>query len=288
LLDTSLHEAQVVEPEVHTRMNTAGARVGVKINPIGAAAAHESSAEGLFDKYGRKHSYLRISLTERCNLRCKSAAFLQDSKKFRPLDQQYFILCLIDLIDFVDLIDFIDLIDLIDLIDDLIDLIDFTDFIDFIDLIDFIDSIDISDFVALTQNRNLNVRFIEYMPFGGNKFELRKLVPYKEMLKIIGQKYPEVIKLKDHQNDTAKAYAVHGFRGKFGFITSMSEHFCFTCNRLRITADGNLKVCLHGSNEVSLRDVLRSGATQQQLETVIREALGRKKRQHAADLKNPM
>ncbi|VDK26933.1 unnamed protein product, partial [Anisakis simplex] len=61
----------------------------------------------------------------------------------------------------------------------------------------------------------------------------------------------------------------------------MSEHFCFTCNRLRITADGNLKVCLHGSNEVSLRDVLRSGATQQQLETVIREALGRKKRQHA-------
>ncbi|VDK38271.1 unnamed protein product [Anisakis simplex] len=75
------NEAQVVEPEVHTRLNTAGARVGVKINPIEVAAAQRTSAEGLFDKYGRKHSYLRISLTERCNLRCKSAAFLEESKK---------------------------------------------------------------------------------------------------------------------------------------------------------------------------------------------------------------
>ncbi|VDK79247.1 unnamed protein product, partial [Anisakis simplex] len=51
-------------------MNTAGARVRVKIDPIEAAAVQATSAEGLFDKYGRKHSYLRISLTERCNLRC--------------------------------------------------------------------------------------------------------------------------------------------------------------------------------------------------------------------------
>ena len=50
-----------------------------------------------------------------------------------------------------------------------------------------------------------------------------------------------------------QAYKVAGFKGQFGFITSMTENFCGTCNRLRITADGNLKVCLFGSQEVSLR-----------------------------------
>lgn len=53
-----------------------------------------------------------------------------------------------------------------------------------------------------------------------------------------------------------QAYKVPGFVGQIGFITSMSENFCGTCNRLRITADGNLKVCLFGASEVSLRYVL--------------------------------
>lgn len=61
----------------------------------------------------------------------------------------------------------------------------------------------------------------------------------------------------------------------------MSEHFCGTCNRLRITADGNLKVCLFGNSEVSLRDHLRAGASEEELRRVIGAAVGRKKRQHA-------
>lgn len=100
---------------------------------------------------------------------------------------------------------------------------------------------ELTDFVSLTEFRNLDVRFIEYMPFGGNKFELRKMVPYKEMLKTIDKKFPMIVKLKDLPSDTSKAYSVQGFRGKFGFISSMSEHFCASCSRLRITADGNLK-----------------------------------------------
>uniref|UniRef100_A0A9J2P6R7 Radical SAM core domain-containing protein n=1 Tax=Ascaris lumbricoides TaxID=6252 RepID=A0A9J2P6R7_ASCLU len=140
---------------------------------------------------------------------------------------------------------------------------------------------ELTDFVSLTEFRNLDVRFIEYMPFGGNKFELRKMVPYKEMLKTIDKKFPMIVKLKDLPSDTSKAYSVQGFRGKFGFISSMSEHFCASCSRLRITADGNLKVCLHGNSEVSLRDALRGGASDKQIEAIVRDALSRKKKQHA-------
>lgn len=61
----------------------------------------------------------------------------------------------------------------------------------------------------------------------------------------------------EHANDTSKTWHVPGFVGRIGFITSMTHNFCGTCNRLRITSDGNLKVCLFGNAEVSLRDILR-------------------------------
>ncbi|KAI1719675.1 moaC family domain-containing protein [Ditylenchus destructor] len=133
----------------------------------------------------------------------------------------------------------------------------------------------------MTKDRNIDVRFIEYMPFSGNSYAMKKLVSYKEMLAKIGDQYPEVIRLQDSPNSTSKAYTVHGFKGQFSFISSMSEHFCNTCNRLRITADGNLKVCLHGNAEVSLRDKMRAGATNEELLECIRDALSKKKKQHA-------
>lgn len=64
----------------------------------------------------------------------------------------------------------------------------------------------------------------------------------------------------------------------------MSEHFCGTCNRLRITADGNLKVCLFGNREVSLRDALRSGCSEDDLLALIKAAVLRKKKHHAGML----
>ena len=104
---------------------------------------------------------------------------------------------------------------------------------------------ELNDFVELTRDQpNLAVRFIEYMPFSENKWSERKYFPYEEMLKIIRQKY-DVEKLQsDDKNDTTKWYRVRdkSYQGKVGFITSMSEHFCSTCNRIRITADGQLKV----------------------------------------------
>ena len=89
-----------------------------------------------------------------------------------------------------------------------------------------------------------------------------------------------------------------GFRGNFGFISSMSDHFCGTCNRLRVTADGQIKVgpiicfifvgsllllqvCLFDSEEISLRDHMRAGFTDEQLTRIIAFALGNKKEKHA-------
>ncbi|XP_054255221.1 molybdenum cofactor biosynthesis protein 1 isoform X1 [Indicator indicator] len=137
------------------------------------------------------------------------------------------------------------------------------------------------DFVDFTKDLPLDVRFIEYMPFDGNKWNFKKMVSYKEMLDTIKQRWPELVKLPCETSSTAKSYKVPHFQGQISFITSMSEHFCGSCNRLRITADGNLKVCLFGNSEVSLRDHLRSGASEEELVQIIGAAVGRKKKQHA-------
>uniref|UniRef100_A0A8C5BAM1 GTP 3',8-cyclase n=1 Tax=Gadus morhua TaxID=8049 RepID=A0A8C5BAM1_GADMO len=143
---------------------------------------------------------------------------------------------------------------------------------------------EILDFVALTEKKPIEVRFIEYMPFDGNKWNFKKMVSYQEMLDCIKQQWPALEMVPTGHADTAKGYKVPGFAGKVGFISSMSDHFCGSCNRLRLTADGNLKVCLFGNSEVSLRDELRSGATETQLLDIIGAAVGRKKKQHAGML----
>jgi cyclic pyranopterin phosphate synthase len=116
---------------------------------------------------------------------------------------------------------------------------------------------EILPFVELGREQDLEVRFIEYMPFDGNKWSQGKMLPYQEMLDMIRVKYPGLRKVQDHKSDTSKTYEIPGFVGRMGFITSMTHNFCGSCNRLRITSDGNLKVCLFGNAEVSLRDILR-------------------------------
>ena len=100
------------------------------------------------------------------------------------------------------------------------------------------------DFVEFARDRDVTVRFIEYMPFDGNLWQNKKMVPYFEIVDRIRNAYgsANVKNIPGDNSDTAKVFQIHGFRGKVGFITSMSNHFCGGCNRLRITADGNLKV----------------------------------------------
>ncbi|CAD6191065.1 unnamed protein product [Caenorhabditis auriculariae] len=141
---------------------------------------------------------------------------------------------------------------------------------------------EILDFVAVTKDKNLDIRFIEYMPFGGNKFSNNKFYSYHAMLEQIIRKYGDSVKrLRDSPNDTTKAYKIDGYEGQFGFITSMTDHFCNTCNRMRITADGNLKVCLHGNAETNLRDMMRAGASDEELSDIIQKSVNNKKARHA-------
>lgn len=145
---------------------------------------------------------------------------------------------------------------------------------------------EICDFVEWTRDKHIDVRFIEYMPFTGNRWDTDKLMSFKEMLFVLQNHFPEMKALPNGPNDTSKAYKVDGFKGQFGFITSMTEHFCGSCNRLRLTADGNLKVCLFGNKEVSLRDAIRANCSRDDLVSLIGAAVFRKKKQHAGNVKN--
>ncbi|TDQ19440.1 cyclic pyranopterin monophosphate synthase subunit MoaA [Algoriphagus boseongensis] len=131
---------------------------------------------------------------------------------------------------------------------------------------------EICDFVQLTEKLPLHVRFIEFMPFQGNHWESKKVITAAQMLDLVKEKF-EVVKLEDKKHDTAKKYKVEGFEGTFAFITTMSEHFCGSCNRMRLTADGKIKNCLFGKEELDLLGALRKG---EDLESIIRLSVSRK------------
>lgn len=132
-------------------------------------------------------------------------------------------------------------------------------------------------FCELTRHMPLDVRFIEYMPFNENQWQTNGFVSYQQMQGQIGHRLERE---HDGPNDTTKWWRLAGDRadtlGRIGFITSMSEHFCGTCNRLRLTADGQLKVCLFGKTEVSLRDLMRNGGSEEMLQKVIHYSVQRK------------
>jgi cyclic pyranopterin phosphate synthase len=145
------------------------------------------------------------------------------------------------------------------------------------------------DFVQLSKDLPVDVRFIEWMPFSDNGWDKDRFLSYDAMMSRIisddsgatssmqGLAPFELQRGTDGANDTTKWWQVDGYEGRLGFITSMTEHFCGTCNRVRLTADGQLKVCLFGSSEVSLRDAMREGATDADLALIVRAALQKKK-----------
>lgn len=131
------------------------------------------------------------------------------------------------------------------------------------------------DFIHITKNLPLHVRFIEFMPFAGNLWDSSKVLTAKKMLEMVNEEY-DVVKLKDEPHATSKKYKAVGHVGTFAFITTMSEHFCGSCNRMRITADGKMKNCLFGKEEMDLLGSLRQG---KDIEPLIRLSL---KNKHAA------
>jgi molybdenum cofactor biosynthesis protein A len=120
---------------------------------------------------------------------------------------------------------------------------------------------EILDFIGLTKDKNLQIRFIEFMPFDGNNWDKSKLVSQAEILQTIEELHTtELIeRLVDKPNDTARNYKIKNYSGGFAIISSVTNPFCSSCNRIRLTADGKLKNCLFSNSETSLLETLRNG-----------------------------
>ena len=117
---------------------------------------------------------------------------------------------------------------------------------------------EINDFIALTKNESIHVRFIEFMPFDGNKWSSNKVLSLDEILHTAALQY-NFTKMPDEKNATAKKFSIHGHKGTFAVISTMTSPFCSTCNRLRLTADGKLKNCLFSTTETDLLTPYRNG-----------------------------
>ncbi len=117
---------------------------------------------------------------------------------------------------------------------------------------------EISDFIAFTKDHPVEVRFIEFMPFSGNRWSSNQVMTQKDILDIIREKY-DFNPLPIGFHDTAKSYSIDGHQGSFSIISTMSEPFCSGCNRIRLTADGKLKNCLFSKKETDLLTPLRNG-----------------------------
>ncbi len=138
------------------------------------------------------------------------------------------------------------------------------------------------DFVEFVRCRPINVRFIEYMPFESNRWNTGSFLSFVKMTERIGKRHELIpIDPRPETSAVAREFRIHGWRGTVGFIASMSENFCDTCNRLRLRANGSLKSCLFHPPEVNLRQALRSGASDAMLEEMIRAAVQEKPAGHA-------
>jgi len=131
---------------------------------------------------------------------------------------------------------------------------------------------DIHPMVDLTQKYNVDVRFIEEMPFNGSGGH-DTFWPSRKTLEHIAEKY-SYDKLEDPAFSTSKNYRVKEAKGSFGLIDAYTRTFCGTCNRIRVTPEGQLKTCLYDDGVLNLRDLIRSGAGDDEISKQIRNAVG--------------
>jgi cyclic pyranopterin phosphate synthase len=138
---------------------------------------------------------------------------------------------------------------------------------------------EVMDFVERFKDTPLNMRFIEYMPFKSNGWQSDKVVTFKHLKEMIEQRYP-LSPIETDASAVAKDFSLVGHTGSVSFISSMSDSFCSTCNRVRLTSTGDIKSCLFYPAETSLRDAMRRGITDGALVDLIMEALAMKPEAH--------
>jgi GTP 3',8-cyclase len=132
------------------------------------------------------------------------------------------------------------------------------------------------DFARFARENAHEVRFIEYMPLDADQaWERSKVVAAADVLQAIDAVYP-LVPAEDEPHPASTYRFADGAPGAVGVIASVTEPFCDTCNRLRLTSDGHFRACLFALDEVNLRDPMRAGATDIELETMIREGTWRK------------
>jgi molybdenum cofactor biosynthesis protein A len=307
----------------------------------------DSSKTKIVDQFGRNHDYLRISFTERCNLRCiycmpEEGIQLREKSEFMTSEEVLAIaktfvgmgikkirltggepLIKKDAANMIKnlgklpvelaittnavLVDkFIDVfkeagiksvnVSVDSLVEERFNMISrrnyFKRIMQNIDLLiknDFIVKInvvvirnlnehEIPDFIKWTKTQPVHVRFIEFMPFDGNNWNWDKKVSFKEIMDIAENEFGKsaILKIQDQKNDTARNYRLPDSLGTFGVISSVTNPFCDTCNRIRLTADGKIKNCLFSESETDLLSAYRHNVN---IEPLIRAAILDKKKQ---------
>lgn len=131
---------------------------------------------------------------------------------------------------------------------------------------------EINDFIKLTKDLPIHIRFIEFMPFADNNWQLDKTVAFAQILEIIGTQN-QFEKISDAKNDTSKNFRLEDAKGTFAIISSVTNPFCDTCNRIRLTADGKIKNCLFSQQETDLLSQMRAG---KDVEALIEKNIGQK------------
>jgi cyclic pyranopterin phosphate synthase len=141
---------------------------------------------------------------------------------------------------------------------------------------------EIADFARLTLDRRLHVRFIEFMPIGANdRWHTEACVTSARVRDIIerevGPLVPFTAKGSAGPSDN---YQIPGARGVIGFISPISKHFCASCRRLRLTADGRIRPCLLSDTEIDIKSPMRGGCSDEELERLLRFSLEIKPERH--------
>ncbi|PIQ21454.1 MAG: GTP 3',8-cyclase MoaA [Cytophagales bacterium CG18_big_fil_WC_8_21_14_2_50_42_9] len=133
---------------------------------------------------------------------------------------------------------------------------------------------DIIPLTQLTKDYPVSVRFIEEMPFNGGGITPTLNWNFLRILNELKTEFPGIAKIADGANSTANHYQVPGYLGNVGIIAAFTRTFCGTCNRIRITSQGGLKTCLYGNDVLNVKDMLRSGASDEKLTAELVKAFG--------------
>ncbi|NNC69556.1 MAG: GTP 3',8-cyclase MoaA [Flavobacteriaceae bacterium] len=291
----------------------------------------------LVDKFGRQISYLRLAVTDRCNLRCQycmpaHGIDIVDRKELLTFKEMYRISRTLselgvnkirltggepfvrkDFIKFLEMLSFNDLLDEINIttngalianhiekleslkiksINLSIDSLNRENFAKItrrdvfenvyrtLELLEHsrmnlklnmvvqsgVNTNEIIDFIELTQEKNIAVRFIEEMPFNGiGQRETKEVWNYKRILAQIESRFKDIQPLISDRSSTSKNFKVEGYKGTFGIIPAFTRTICGDCNRIRITATGMFKNCLFDEGVFNIRDFIRKGASNEDL-----------------------